>query len=289
MTTANTPVIDAQVHAYERDHPARPWAGHLAGPSEVTGDDMVAAMDAVGVDGAILISPWSLYRYDASYVCAVYEKHPTRFGLVKPFDHTAPDVEDQVHAWAATPGAVGVRVVLLEGPTPAADDAGIAAIMRAAAAHDLPVNMLVWDRLPFFADVARRYDGNRLVLDHLGIRQPFYPPVPENPFAALPEVVKLAAFQHVAIKITGAGTLSQQPFPYLDIRRPLEALFEAFGLDRCLWGTDWTRATEFLDYQQGVEAFRAEGWLSQADRAQLMGGSLVKVYRWGEALLHRHL
>ncbi|GIT01442.1 MAG: hypothetical protein CM1200mP27_00670 [Chloroflexota bacterium] len=28
---------------------------------------MVAAMDAVGVDGAILISPFSLYQYDASY------------------------------------------------------------------------------------------------------------------------------------------------------------------------------------------------------------------------------
>ena len=40
--------IDAQVHAYERDHPGRPWAAVLAGPAEVTGDDMVAAMDAVG-------------------------------------------------------------------------------------------------------------------------------------------------------------------------------------------------------------------------------------------------
>ena len=24
--------IDSQVHAYERDHPDRPWAGTLAGP-----------------------------------------------------------------------------------------------------------------------------------------------------------------------------------------------------------------------------------------------------------------
>jgi hypothetical protein len=32
-------------------------------PAEVTGDDMVAAMDAVGVDGALLVSPFTLYRY----------------------------------------------------------------------------------------------------------------------------------------------------------------------------------------------------------------------------------
>jgi L-fuconolactonase len=48
------PTLDSQVHAYERNHPGRPWIGTLYGPPEVTGDQMVAAMDAVGVDGAIL-------------------------------------------------------------------------------------------------------------------------------------------------------------------------------------------------------------------------------------------
>ena len=53
-----TPTIDSQVHAYERNRPERPWSSFLQGPDEVTGDDMVAAMDAVGVDGALLISPF---------------------------------------------------------------------------------------------------------------------------------------------------------------------------------------------------------------------------------------
>ena len=43
--------IDVQVHAYERDRPGRPWAAVLHGPAEVTGEDMIKAMDAVGVDG----------------------------------------------------------------------------------------------------------------------------------------------------------------------------------------------------------------------------------------------
>ena len=77
-------IIDAQVHAYERDHPGRPWAAHLAGPAEVTGDDMVAAMDAVGVDGALLVSPWTMYRFDPSYAVEVQPAHPGRFGLVPP-------------------------------------------------------------------------------------------------------------------------------------------------------------------------------------------------------------
>lgn len=60
--------LSHKVHAYERNRPDRPGNGYLEGPDEVTGDDVVAAMDAVGVDGALLISPFSLYRYDASCI-----------------------------------------------------------------------------------------------------------------------------------------------------------------------------------------------------------------------------
>ena len=70
------PIIDSQVHAYERNHPGRPWQGTLVGPAEVTGDQMVAAMDAVGVDGAMLVSPFSMYRYDASYALEVCGEAP---------------------------------------------------------------------------------------------------------------------------------------------------------------------------------------------------------------------
>ena len=61
------PTIDSQVHAYERNRPERPWSTIVPWPDEVNGDDMVAAMDAVGIDGALLISPFSMYRYDGSY------------------------------------------------------------------------------------------------------------------------------------------------------------------------------------------------------------------------------
>src|SRR2546428_324597 len=174
-------IIDAQVHAYERDHPGRPWAGVLTGPAEVTGDDMVAAMDAVGVDGAVLVSPFTMYGYDASYALEVHRQHPGRFGLVKPVDPSDPAV---------------------------------------------------------------------------------------------------AEYANVAVKISGACTLSHEPFPYPDIWDPLARVFDAFGLHRCLWGTDWTRAVKVLTYQEGVEAFRVTDRLSDSDKAALMGESLTRVYNW---------
>jgi len=65
------PTIDAQVHCYERNHPGRPWHAVLAGPPEVTGPDMVKAMDEVGVDGALLVSVYTMYRFDESYAVDV--------------------------------------------------------------------------------------------------------------------------------------------------------------------------------------------------------------------------
>jgi hypothetical protein len=51
-------------------------------------------------------------------------------------------------------------------------------------------------------------------------------------------------------------------------------------VNRCLWGTDWTRAVGLLTHAQGVEAFRVTDRLSDGDRAALMGGTLQRVYSW---------
>ena len=128
--------------------------------------------------------------------------------------------------------------------------------------------------------LAARNPKTRLVIDHLGIRQPFEPPPPAQPWAELPRVLALAAHPNVAIKITGACTLSHEPFPYKDIWDPLAHIFDAFTFDRCMWGTDWTRAVKFLDYAQGVDAFRLTDRISQSDKAKLMGGTLARIYDW---------
>jgi predicted TIM-barrel fold metal-dependent hydrolase len=277
------PTIDAQVHAYERNHPGRPWAGVLHGPPEVTGEQMVAAMDAVGVNGAILVSPFTMYRYDASYALAVHAAHPDRFALVKPVEPGDPAVAETIAAWAATPGTVGVRIMLNRDVASDPADPGLNRVLAAAARHALPVNLLASGRLEQARELAARHPDTQLVIDHLGLPQPFEPPPPAQPFAALPEVLALAAYPNVAIKITGACTLSHEPFPYRDLWAPLGRIFDDFGLERCLWGTDWTRAVALLTYEQGVEAFRVADRLSDSDRATLMGGTLTRIYRWAPA------
>jgi len=274
------PIFDAQVHAYERNHPGRPWVGTLHGPAEVTGDQMVAAMDAVGVDGAVLVSPFSMYRYDASYALEVFAAHPTRFRLVKPVDPTDPAVVDTIADWASTNGTVGIRIFLRDTVSTDPADPAINRVLAEAGRHSLPVNLACTGRLEQAGQLAARNPGTQLVIDHLGLQQPFEPPPPPKPFADLPKVLALAARDNIAIKISGACTLSHEAFPYKDIWDPLGRIFDAFGLDRCMWGTDWTRAVALLTYEQGVEAFRVTDRLSDSDRAVLMGETLQRIYNW---------
>src|SRR5580704_16036927 len=95
-------IIDAQVHAYEANTAKRPWHSVPNWPPHATGDEMVAAMDKVGVDGAIFISAFSMYRYDASYAVEVQRAYPGRFGIVKPVDPDDPAVDDVIAEWKKT-------------------------------------------------------------------------------------------------------------------------------------------------------------------------------------------
>ena len=274
------PIFDAQVHAYERNHPGRPWVGTLQGPPEVTGDQMVAAMDEVGVDGAVLVSPFSMYRYDASYAMEVYAAHPSRFRLVKPVDPIDPRVADTIADWASTKGTVGIRVFLRDTASTDPADPAINRVLAMAGRHSLPVNLACTGRLEQAAQLAARNPNTQVVIDHLGLQQPPAPPAPPQPFAELPKVLALASHPNIAIKISGACTLSHEPFPYKDIWDPLGRIFDAFSLNRCMWGTDWTRAVALLTYKQGVDSFRVTDRLSDSDRAALMGDTLARVYNW---------
>jgi L-fuconolactonase len=274
------PVIDSQVHAYEANTPKRPWYSTPNWPASATGDEMVAAMDKLGIDGAIFISSFSMYRYDASYAKEVQQAHPGRFALVKPVDSNDPAVADVIADWKKTPGTVGIRIIVTDEPGRERNDAGIDRILREAVRHDFPVNMLCWGNLDAGSALIARHPDTRFIIDHLGLMQPRTPPAPPEPWAELPKVLKLAKRPNAVIKISGACTLSREPYPFADIWDPLRRIFDAWGIDRCLWGTDWTRAHAVVNYEQAVEPFRQTDRLSESERAMLMGGACAKAYRW---------
>jgi predicted TIM-barrel fold metal-dependent hydrolase len=209
----------------------------------------------------------------------VYRAHPTRFRLIKPVDPTDPSVNETIDQWVKTPGTVAIRIMLNRGVSEDAADPGINRVLAAAARHNIPVNLLCWGRLDQVKQLAARNPDTRIVVDHLGLEQPYEPPPLAQPFGEIEKVLALAQHPNVVIKITGACTLSQKAYPYPDIWDPLARIFDAYGMERCLWGTDWTRAVQVLTYQQGVDAFKVTDRLTRTEREALMGGNVEKIYR----------
>ncbi len=89
-------IIDSQVHVYEANTPRRPWHSVPNWPDHVTGDEMVAVMDKVGIAGALFISAFSMYQCDASYAVEVQGAHPGRFALVRPVNPDDPAAADVI-------------------------------------------------------------------------------------------------------------------------------------------------------------------------------------------------
>ncbi len=156
----------------------------------------------------------------------------------------------------STPGTVGIRIMMRKEVGRDSNHPGIDRILRAAVRHDFPVNLSCSGNLDGVTPLIDRYPDNRFIIDHLGLMQPRTPPAPPQPWADLPKLLD----SRQAPQCGGQGQrrlhAGQEPYPFPDIWDPLARVFDAWGFDRCLWGTDWTRAFAVVNYEQAVEPFR---------------------------------
>jgi L-fuconolactonase len=93
--------------------------------------------------------------------------------VVTPVDATDPAIDDVVARWAATPGARGIRIRIGQGLPMDADHPGLYRAFAAAARYGLPVNLLCWGMLDKGLPHIQRHPDMVIVIDHLGLLQPF--------------------------------------------------------------------------------------------------------------------
>ena len=78
-------IIDSQVHAYEANTAKRPWHNVPNWPDHVTGDEMVSAMDKLGIDGAIFISPFSMCARNNTAIRVLHLEQSISIPMTAPF------------------------------------------------------------------------------------------------------------------------------------------------------------------------------------------------------------
>ena len=275
------PTIDAQVHSYERNHPGRPWHAALTGPPEVTGDQIWWRR---WMPPALTARSWSrrsrctgttpLRGRGAQASSRSFRPRQTRRSRRSLRRGSHRGVE--AHSRHRGRAHVTCPWRLRRGPRrsrPQSRAGGSRTFVTASqSAHCRPARTR-----------ARAHPPQSRYADHRRSPRPRSAAQPTGAGGALGGAAEGAGARKAAerrVKISGACTLSHEPFPYKDIWDPVGRVIDAFGIDRCMWGTDWTRAVKFLTYAQDVDAFRVTERISHSDRAKLIGGTLTRNYGW---------
>lgn len=265
-------IVDSQVHIWENAK----LGTHHRQISTYSKDDLLKEMDEAGVDAAIICPPASLYQVNELALAAA-AVHPKRLAVMGWFPLDQPEARDNIRTWKHKPGMVGLRWALNQPHQKTWwQDGTMDWLWPAAEREGVPLGFLVNDNMAAFGKIAERHPGLKLMIDHLGR---ISGTKDDAGFASLPDMLALAKYPNVAVKVSGAPSNSSDVYPWRNIHPYIRQIFDAFGPTRTFWGTDITRMP--CPYRQCVTMFTEEmPWLKGRDLELVMGGALCDWLGW---------
>ena len=133
--------------------------------------------------------------------------------------------------------------------------------------------------LQHFAPIAERHPRLTLIIDHMNISTEA---VQKGTVAA--EVALTASFAkypNVSVKVSASPLASREPYPFRDMKDTIRRMFDAYGPQRCYWGTDMTNSFAKATYRQRITHFTEElDFLSESDKDWIMGRGIVERLNW---------
>jgi len=238
-------------------------------------DELNPLLQLAGFDGTIAVQARQMIQ-ETGWLLALADQHPLINGVVGWVDLRSPQLRQQLEKFASHPKLVGVRHVVQDEP----DDEfmlqpefrrGIALLRE----FDLTYDLLLFPKhLPVAVKLVEEFPGQPFVLDH--IAKPFIREGTLSPWRE--ELRRLAEFPNVFCKLSGLVTEAKwkqwQPGdfePYLDV------VFEAFGPERLMIGSDWPVCTLAGDYAATMNLVK--NYVPDRDREAVLGGTCARFYR----------
>jgi predicted TIM-barrel fold metal-dependent hydrolase len=271
-------IVDSQIHIWQNGK----MSAHHRQVSTYSMNDALAEMASAGVDCAVIHPPGALGEAVNAYAVETVRLHPDKFCILGHFDLQSPDRVNIVAHWRErSPGMLGFRFSFSEPHQKTwLTDGSLDWFWPACEKAGLNIGLLVTGKnMATFGKIAREHPRLKLHIDHIGRGGGRSPVKDDAAYADLPDMLALAKLPNVAVKLSGAPSTSTQPYPYKNIHGYLRQIVEAFGPDRCFWGTDITRMP--CSYRQCVTMFTEEmSWLKGRDLERVMGGAVVDWLGW---------
>ncbi len=273
-------IVDAQVHLWKANSPDYPWTPGAQPqlPEPFTIERALPLMDEAGVDRVVVVPP-GLNDVN-TYALEAAKRYPDRFAVMGRIPLEDPKSAALLPKWKEQPGMLGVRVtfnnpkfigMLSDGTVdwfwPAAEKAG------------LPVMFLAFGRVNMFDKIAASHPGLPLIIDHMGVNTAV---AKEGRTAeAIGHAVALAKYPNVGVKLSNLPNASLEPYPFSDLTPHIHRLFDAYGPQRCYWGTDVTNGMARVGWKQRLTHFTEElKFLSDSDKDWVMGRAIRERLKW---------
>ena len=275
-------VIDTHTHLYDPTRPQGvPW------PSKdnallyrtVLPTHYKALAEPHGITGTVVVEA-SKWLEDNAWVLDLAADEPFIVGLVGHIEPGRPEFGAELGRFAANPLLRGIRcgAAYFED----VEKGSLLQDLALLAERDLELDVLArMAQAEAVVAVAQRLPGLRIVLNHTA-----HMPVDGGPVKPewLEAYGRLAAEPNVHLKVSAVLEQSLvQPAPTdLKTYRPgLDAMFDAFGEDRVIYGSNWPvsdRASSFSDALGVVKAYYEAKGSAIADK--YFGGNSKRVYKW---------
>jgi predicted TIM-barrel fold metal-dependent hydrolase len=273
--TKRLTIVDPHVHVWKND-PRYPWPATLASPpkADATAELLLERMREHGVDQTVIVHV-IYYQWDCRYAADSVRAHPGKFEGVCRVDPLSDEATSQLEHWVAQ-GLRGVRLSPGNGPSGdwINDPPRMDTIWNRAAELKVPMCVLCpIGRIPDVEKVIARHDGKLDVcIDHMAdcpIDQP----------AELRKLLALAKYPRVYVKLSHLWMLSKQAYPYRDTHDQVRKLYDAFGPQRLMWGTDWPVVEDYCGYGKALALYRDEiKFFNDDDRRWILGETALKLW-----------
>ena len=235
-------------------------------------------IDAAGVDKTVFVQTQHNVE-ENRWILELAEQNDWIAGVVGWVDLASPECESQIEEFKDHRKFVGIRHVVQDESNDdfiIQDDVlrGLAMLEK----HDLAYDLLFYVKhLKHAQTLAKKFPGLRLVIDHLA-----KPVIKDGETDGwLDHFIAASQYPNVHCKLSGMVTEAHwENWQPDDLKPYVETALEHFGVDRCMFGSDWPVCNLAATYQQVFGALvECIGGVSDDEREKILGQNAINFYR----------
>jgi len=268
-------LVDTHVHVVSgdrRSYPVRSDAPDWP-VTEVAG--LIADMDRLHIDKAILVQTFFTYGTDNSYMIDAAVRCPERLQTVCVIDQTAPGAAGHLTDLVRSHGVRGVRLMPKGHPPGVLWDPRTFPVWERANELGIPITVAAeLEHLVAMPSVVARFPLAKICFEHMwGLE------IGDPPYSRIAPIFELARFPNVRLKLcpnnshaARAGRGAPRDFFGL--------LIERFGIGRLMWGSNYpAHSQKFGDLQQRLSIMEEDfAFLSEAQQRLFFGGNALDMW-----------